>query len=90
MWVKSNFTHIEVFLRNKNEKNSFKNIYRDCCSYGGYDHNDGTETVEVQAINREVAGKKGLAEVKKTSCTYYLKLKSAKNKNDEHDWVSYG
>jgi hypothetical protein len=60
-------------------------------SYNGYDHNDGNEKYEVQAINKEVAGRKG-REMAEKSCSgvYLVKLKGVQNKTNENDWISYG
>ena len=59
-------------------------------SYGGYDHNDGTETHRVKAINRDVAAKKGLRKAEEDSGGYSLRVKEVQNINDEDDWVLFG
>ena len=55
----------------------------------GYDHNDGSKIFEVKAINKRVAGKKGMKLANKTRGGYGIKLKEVQNQNDETDCVYY-
>lgn len=58
-------------------------------SFGGYDHNDGEEKIEVKALNVTSAGKKGLAISRKDCGGYSIRPKEVQNKNDKDDWVYY-
>ena len=54
-------------------------------SFGGYDHNDGTEEHTVKASNSEVVGRKALKIAESDGGGYSYKVEEVQNVNDEDD-----